>query len=278
MATSVIDEALRQIISVGGSLKQIAVLDNFSWANTSKPKVLGELVRACYGAQDASLAYGVPFISGKDSLNNEYSIGNKTIAIPSTLLISAMGIVEDVEKVVSSDLKEKGNLLYCIGRTFNELAGSSYFTLNKYKSKNVPEVDFKTNRKIFEKLSKCIKKQLIRSCHDISDGGIAVALSEMAFAGGVGAEINLKKIKHGFSKKDLRDDLLLFSESNGRFIVEIEQKNKKQFEKILQGSCFSCIGKTTDGDRVVVYGNNDEKVITCDLSALKKAWQSPLNW
>lgn len=278
MAASVVDEALRQIISVGGTLKQIAVLDNFSWANTAKPKVLGELVRACLGAQDASLAYEVPFISGKDSLNNEYNIGKKTIAIPSTLLISAMGVVDDVEKVISSDLKAAGNLIYCIGLTENEMGGSSYFVMNNYTSPNVPRVDFKRNRRTFDLLSECIKKRLIRSCHDVSDGGLGVTLAEMAFSGNVGMEISLLKLKHRINKNVLRDDILLFSESNGRFVIEIEKNKKNEFEKMLKGVLFSCIGHTVLKEQLTVSGIDDDIVLDCDLLSLKQAWQSPLKW
>ncbi len=278
MAASVVDEALRQIISVGGTLKQIAVLDNFSWANTAKPKVLGELVRACLGAQDASLAYEVPFISGKDSLNNEYNIGKKTIAIPSTLLISAMGVIDDVEKVVSSDLKAAGNLIYCIGTTANEMGGSSYFAINNYKSSSVPKVDFKRNRRTFERLSQCIRKRLIRSCHDISDGGLGVTLAEMAFSGNVGMNVSLAKVKCRIPKNELRDDIILFSESNGRFVVEIEKNKKKEFEKILEGVPLSCIGHTVQEAHLTVTGIDNSIVLNCDLASLKQAWQSPLKW
>ncbi|MFH1093217.1 MAG: phosphoribosylformylglycinamidine synthase subunit PurL [Candidatus Omnitrophota bacterium] len=278
MAASCVDEALRQIISVGGDLKQIAVLDNFSWANTARPKVLGELVRACLGAQDASLAYGVPFISGKDSLNNEYNIGKKTISIPSTLLISAMGVIDDVEKVVSSDLKVSGNLIYCIGTTANEMGGSSYFAMNNYTSGNVPKVDFKRNRMTFEQLSECVNKGLIRSCHDISDGGLGVTLAEMAFSGNVGMNVSLSKVKHRISKNELRDDIILFSESNGRFVVEIEKNKKKEFEGMMEGVPLSCIGHTIQEERLTVAGIDDSIVINCDLSCLKQAWQSPLKW
>ncbi len=278
MAASVVDEALRQIISVGGTLKQIAVLDNFSWANTAKPKVLGELVRACLGAREASLAYEVPFISGKDSLNNEYNIGKKTIAIPATLLISAMGVIDDVEKVVSSDLKAAGNLIYCIGTTANEMGGSSYFTMNNYKSGNVPKVNFKRNRRTFERLSQCVKKRLIRSCHDISDGGLGVTLAEMAFSGNVGMNVSLPEVKHRINKNELRDDIILFSESNGRFVVEIEKNKKKEFEKILEGVSFSLIGRTVQEAHLRVTGIDNSIVLNCGLASLKQAWQSPLKW
>ncbi|MBI4846486.1 MAG: phosphoribosylformylglycinamidine synthase subunit PurL [Candidatus Omnitrophica bacterium] len=278
MAVSCIDEALRQIIAVGGSLKQIAILDNFSWGNTAKPEVLGALVRACLGCQDASIGYGVPFISGKDSLNNEYNIGKKTIAIPATLLISAMGVVDDVEKVVSSDIKEEGNLMYCLGTTFDEMGAGSYFTMNKWKSSNVPKVNFKKSAALFNNLSKAINKGLVRSAHDCSDGGLSVALAEMAFSGGIGIEINLAKVKHRIPKINLRDDILLFSESNSRFVVEVEEKNKKQFEHSLKGNAFACIGRTILGKHLKIFGLNGECIINTNIEDLRAAWQNPLKW
>jgi len=278
MAASCIDEAVRQIISVGGDIKQIAILDNFSWGNTSKPKVLGELVRACYGAADASLAYGVPFISGKDSLNNEYSIGKKTITIPSTLLISAMGIVRNVEKVVSSDAKSPGNLIYALGVTYDELGGSSYYTLKGLKSPNVPKVDFKKAKRIFEKLSNCIQKGLVRSAHDCSDGGIGVSLAEMAFSGNLGMQINLKHLKHSIKRSALTDHVLLFSESNSRFVVEVEEKNRKVFEGFLKGIDFSCIGRVTSEDKFTVLGLKNVPVIDSSIGKLKHVWRQPLKW
>jgi len=278
MAASCIDEALRQIISVGGSLEHTAILDNFSWGNTSKPRVLGALVRACFGCRDASLGFGVPFISGKDSLNNEYTIRKKTIAIPATLLVSAMGVVEDIEKVVSSDMKSQGNLVYILGMTHEEMGGSSYFTVNGYKSKNVPTVDFRESRKVFKLLNICMSKRLVLSCHDISDGGMAVALAEMAFAGNVAVEIDLLKVPHSIKRNVLRDDLILFSESNSRFIVEVAQERKKEFEDALKGITFSCIGKTVNGKRFFVKGLAGDAVIDCDIRQLKNAWQSPLRW
>ncbi|MDD5746065.1 MAG: phosphoribosylformylglycinamidine synthase subunit PurL, partial [Candidatus Omnitrophica bacterium] len=239
MAVSCINEALRQIISVGGDLRRVALLDNFSWGNTAKPEVLGQLVRACYGCRDASLAYGAPFISGKDSLNNEFNVGKKTIAIPPTLLISAIAVIDNVEKVISSDAKQAGNYVYSIGTTYDELGGSSYCAVNGWRGGAVPKVDFKRSRALFERLSLCAKKGLIRSCHDCSDGGIGAAMAEMAFAGGLGMEVDLALIPQSLPRPARRDDVLLFSESNSRFVVEVAPRHQSAFERMLKGTAHA---------------------------------------
>ncbi len=189
MASSCIDEAIRQVIAVGGDLKRIAILDNFCWGNPDKPDRLGSLVRACEGCYETAIGYGVPFISGKDSLYNEYTVNGKSIAIPGTILISAIGIMEDVTKAVTMDLKASGNLLYCVGLTREELGGSIYLDTFGLLGKNVPQVDTKLGTKIFTALSRAVQKGLVASMHDCSEGGLAVALAEMAFSGGLGIEV-----------------------------------------------------------------------------------------
>ena len=278
MAVSCIDEALRQIISVGGDLSQVALLDNFGWGNTAKPEVLGQLVRACYGCRDASLAYGAPFISGKDSLNNEFNVGKKTIAIPPTLLISAMAVIDNVEKVVSSDAKKPGNYVYCVGTTHAELGGSCYYSVNGWKSSSVPKINFKRSRALFERLSLCAKKGLIAACHDCSDGGIGAAMAEMAFAGGLGMEIELSRIPHAIPRAGLGDAVLLFAESNSRFIVEVGEKQQQAFEKTLKGIDHACIGRITADAEFRVAGINKNTLIQCGIDRLKEAWQKPLRW
>src|SRR5207244_1864857 len=126
MAASAIDEAVRNVVAVGADPSRIALLDNFCWGNTERPEVLGSLVRAAEACRDVALAYGMPFISGKDSLNNEYHSGDRQIVIPPTLLISALGRVPDVRRCVTMDLKEPGNLLFLIGVTTNEMGGQHF--------------------------------------------------------------------------------------------------------------------------------------------------------
>ncbi len=176
MAASAIDEALRNNVAVGGS--RIALLDNFVWGNPEKPERLGSLVKACEACYDMAKAFKAPFISGKDSLYNESPLGPVT----PTLLITAVGIVSDIRSAVSMDLKAPGNLLYIVGKTYPELGGSEYYKLKGYLGKSVPKVRATKARKTFKALTKAIEKGLVKSCHDLSEGGLAVAASEMALA------------------------------------------------------------------------------------------------
>src|SRR5437016_10353415 len=141
MATSAIDEAVRNVVAVGADPSRIALLDNFCWGNTDRPEVLGSLVRAAEACRDVALAYGMPFISGKDSLNNEFHAGDRHIVIPPTLLISAMGIVHDVRRCVTMDLKAPANLLFLIGVTKEEMGGSHFNLVAGQESGEIPVVD-----------------------------------------------------------------------------------------------------------------------------------------
>ncbi|MDD5495596.1 MAG: phosphoribosylformylglycinamidine synthase subunit PurL [Candidatus Omnitrophica bacterium] len=273
MAASVIDEALRQITSVGGKLDRCAILDNFCWGNTNKPDRLGGLVRAAEGCHDIALAYGVPFISGKDSLNNEYSAGNKSISIPPTLLISAIAIMDDVARAVTMDAKKSGNAIYIIGKTHDELGGSQYYKMKGYVGNNVPKVDTPTGKSIMESMNKAMDAGCVRSCHDCSEGGMAVALAEMAFAGGLGMEIDLSILPDSAHEDIKRDDTLLFSESNSRFIVEVE--NEAKFIKIMKGKPVFKLGRINKGKIFKIYGMSGDILIKSDVDRLKAAWQRP---
>ncbi|MDZ4230264.1 MAG: AIR synthase-related protein, partial [Dehalococcoidales bacterium] len=276
MAASAVDEALRQIVAVGGNLDRVALLDNFCWGNTDQPEMLGALVRAAQACYDSALAYGTPFISGKDSLYNEFEQEGVTVNIPHTLLISAIGIMEDSAQAVSMDFKQVGNLVYLVGTTQNELGGSEYFRTHGFVGNSVPKVDLKHARDLMNSLSMATKKCLVRACHDCSEGGIGVALAEMAFAGGLGATADLKAVPLGEPMD--RDDFLLFSESNSRFLVEVAPENKEEFEKTLSGTPFAAIGRTTDTERLEIYGLSGRKIVDASLAELKEAWQRPLRW
>ncbi|MCK5215571.1 MAG: phosphoribosylformylglycinamidine synthase subunit PurL [Candidatus Omnitrophica bacterium] len=276
MAASCIDEAIRQIVAVGGDLKQIALLDNFCWGNPDKADRLGGLVRCAQGCYKAATSYGTPFISGKDSLYNEYAEGKKSIAIPGTILISAMGIVNDVNKCVTMDLKKGGNLIYVIGQTHHELGGSIYFDTHGELGDGVPKVNFKKGLETFQAVSRVVKKGLAESAHDCSEGGIAAALAEMAFSGGLGVTASLKKVP--YKGKDKRNDFILFSESNSRFIVEVSPKNQKKFEKAMNGISYGLLGKTEETPEFVVYGLDDNVCLNLYLDDIKTAWKEPLKW
>jgi phosphoribosylformylglycinamidine synthase II len=276
MAASAIDEALRQVVAVGGSLERVALLDNFCWGNPEKPDRLGTLVRAAQACYDTAIVYGTPFISGKDSLYNEYETGRESICIPPTLLISAMAVMDDVGKAISMDCKRAGDLIYIVGATYRELGGSHYFAINGCIGNRVPEVRPEKGKKLMDALAAAINKGLVAACHDLSEGGIGVAAAEMAFAGGLGMTVRLKDVPLGEAID--RDDFILFSESNTRFLVEVAPDKKKAFEAALSGMDFAEIGQVTSDEKLEVYGRKAGTILSADIYELKEAWQQPLRW
>ncbi len=275
MTASAIDEALRQVIAVGGSLERVAILDNFCWGNVREAESLGALVLACQACYDFAVAYGTPFISGKDSLNNEFEHEVRRISIPHTVLISAMAVMEDYTHAITSDFKAEGNLIYLAGITRDELGGSEYYKLLGHKGINVPRLDAPASLALMRSISRATAAGLVRACHDLSEGGLGVALAEMAIGGGLGAEIDLGAVP---ASDDARCDArLLFSESNSRFLIEVEPEKQAAFEALLSGRGCRCIGKV-QGRRVIVTGLEGRKVIDAEVSALKEAWQKPIRW
>ncbi|MFH1846483.1 MAG: phosphoribosylformylglycinamidine synthase subunit PurL [Candidatus Omnitrophota bacterium] len=273
MSASVIDEALRQIAAVGGDIEKTAILDNFCWGNTEKPEQLGRLVRSSQACYDMARVYGTPFISGKDSLNNEFNTGTETISIPPTLLISAISVVEDVRKTISLDVKKSGNLLYVLGTTFQEMGGSRYFQVKGEKSGFVPRVNPEKSKEIMKKLFEAIQAECVVSAHDCSEGGLGVCISEMLFAGGYGAEVSLDKVP---SEKDItRDDVILFSESNSRFVVEVPADKKNEFENLLKGVEFGLAGEVKQQDELIIQGLKGQIVIKEKINTLKEQWKQP---
>ncbi|MBM4448582.1 MAG: phosphoribosylformylglycinamidine synthase subunit PurL [Chloroflexi bacterium] len=276
MAASAIDEALRQIIAVGGNLRRVALLDNFCWGSVNRPDMLGALVRAAQACYDMSIVYGTPFISGKDSLNNEFQSEGKTISIPHTLLVSAIGVMDDVSRAISMDFKQAGDFIYIAGSTRCELGGSAYFKTSGFIGNSVPMVDPRQSKRLMDSLSRATGKGLVRACHDCSEGGIGVAVAEMAFAGGLGASLNLKEVPLG--ELIDRDDFILFSESNSRFIVEVSPENQEAFEKEMAGMPFALIGQVSNKPKLEIRGRKGAKVASISTDELKEAWQKPLRW
>jgi phosphoribosylformylglycinamidine synthase len=274
MAASAIDEAMRQLVAVGCSPARVALLDNFCWGNTEKPDQLGGLVRASIACYDVAKVYGAPFISGKDSLNNEFNTGKGTVSIPQTLLISAIGILDDVRKSISMDVKVPGNFVYVLGRTYLEMGGSQYYRSKGLRGGVAPRVNPVAAIKLYTKLHTAINKGFVVSAHDVSDGGLGVALAEMFFAGGYGGEIALNKAPKDKSVK--RDDCLLFSESNSRFVVEVSPKNATAFEKSMKGLPFAMIGKVDGHTKLEILGLDGRTVISSDIYDLKHAWKKTI--
>ena len=271
MAWAAVDEAVRNCVAVGADLDQISLLDNFCWGNPNLPDRMGSLVRCSQGCYAAAVAYGAPFISGKDSLNNEYTgADGEKHAIPGTLLISAMGIVPDVAQTVTADLKAPGNLLYLIGLTRNELGGSSYYQHRGHLGANVPQPPA-NSLAMYRALHRAMQAGLVQACHDCSEGGLAVAVSEMALGGGLGLMINLANVPH--SEDVARDDTLAFSESLGRLVVEVSPQDVDQFERLLADFSIAQIGQVQADAWVQFNGLAGDPVIETDLKKLGQAWR-----
>ena len=268
MAASAIDEAIRNNVAVGG--RRIALLDNFTWGNPEKPERLGSLVKACEACYDFATAFRTPFISGKDSLYNESPLGPVT----PTLLIAALGVVPDIRSAVSTDVKAPNDLIYIVGQTFHELGGSEYYKLKGFLGRTVPKVRPNQAGKTFEIITKAIDLGVVKACHDLSEGGLAVAAAEMAFAGGYGIELNLRKVPR---KALNRNDFVLFAESNSRFLIEVSEKAKEDFEALMKGKVYAEIGRVTKTPRLCIYGLEGEVFVDASLSDSLASWKRTLS-
>ncbi len=282
MAASAIDEAVRNCVAVGADPARIAILDNFCWGNTERPQTLGSLVRAAVACYDLAVALGTPFISGKDSLNNEFRYEDAagkshTIAIPASLLISALGQVDDVARCVTMDLKQPGNLLYLVGVTLDELGGSHFARVHRLEGGHAPKVDPQRAKATFAAVHAAISAGLVRACHDLSEGGLAVAIAEMAFAGGLGARVDITQVPQSPDAGSSADAITLFSESNTRFLCEVPAELAAAFETKLAGVVHARIGEVTTESRLEIRAG-DRSVISAELPALKTAWLKPLDW
>jgi phosphoribosylformylglycinamidine synthase subunit PurSL len=282
MAACAIDEAVRNAIAVGGTLDRLAGLDNFCWCDPVQSEKtpdgeykLAQLVRANQALYDYTTAYGVPCISGKDSMKNDYQIGDTKISIPPTLLFSTMGRIADVRKAVTMDAKKAGHLVYVLGETCLEMGGSEWYALHGFVGNDVPKVNATRALALYRALTRAIEAGLVASCHDCSDGGLAVALAETAFSGGFGMVINLAHVPVTGVE---RNDELLFSESQSRFVVTISPAAKHAFEEIMKDIIIGCIGEVLSEGVLKINGIKGTRIIEEDIKVLKAAWQKPLNF
>jgi len=280
MAMNAIDEALRNLTAVGGDVERAAILDNFCWGSPTDPLQLGLLVRAVKGCHDAALGFGTPFISGKDSLNNEYRAGERRLPVIPTLLISAAGVIDDAAQTIDMSLKSPGGLLYQLGATHNELAGSHYLEYladpGLFPGTAVPQVNVPRALTLMKALGAAIRQGLVRACHDLSEGGLAVAAAEMSLAGLLGIDIELGQVPHDIPvlHANLIDTLLLFSESASRFLVEVAPQQRDAFEAHMRsqgGQDIACIGVVAPTGRFTVRGG-ERVLIDLTVADLQEAW------
>ena len=275
MAWAAVDEALRNVVAVGADPDQVSILDNFCWGNPNLPDRLGALVRCAQGCYDAAIAYQTPFISGKDSLNNEYTgADGEKHAIPGTLLISAMGMVPDVSQTTTMDLKQAGNQLLIIGETKEERLGSHAALINSQPSPSTTQLPIPGENPLatLRVLHQAIKAGLVQSCHDLSEGGLAVALAEMCLAGGLGATVDTTAVP---TPEPLSETAVLFSESLTRFVIEVRPEALEAVAALLDGVPHAAIGTVT-GENLVVNGRSAQPLIDLPISQLNEAWRGHL--
>jgi phosphoribosylformylglycinamidine synthase len=280
MAAAAVDEAVRNALSVGASLEHLAGLDNFCWCDPVQSErtpdgeyKLAQLVRANEALYDLTVAYGVPLISGKDSMKNDYHVGETKISIPPTLLFSVIGRVEDVRRCVTMDAKRAGDAVYVLGTTRPELGGSEYWAARGFVGNQVPRVRVDESLLLYRALEGAIAQGLVASCHDGSDGGLAVALAETAFAGGLGISADLGRAP---AEGVTRDDELLFAESQSRFVVTVCPGHAAAFEALFEGRPAARVGEVTAEPLLVLCGLDGREVVRAPIEELKRAWQKPL--
>ncbi len=283
MAANAIDEGLRNYVAVGGSLDLVAGLDNFCWCDPvlsertpDGPYKMAQLVRANQALYDVCLAYNLPLISGKDSMKNDFYDGGTKISIPPTILFSVIGKIEDARKSVTMDVKRPGDIVYLLGKTGDELGGSEYFALKGKIGNKVPTVDMAKAYKRYRAYHEAVLNGSVASCHDLSDGGLAVATAESAFAGGYGMSLDLSQILWKGDEAGRNDTALLFSESASRHLVTIHPDKREAFEAAMSGNCFAQIGVVTEKPVLVITGLAGGMVLKAGLVELKDAWQKTL--
>ena len=300
MMTCTIDEAIRRIIAVGGSMAHVGGVDNFCWPdiqfhpekNPDGKFKAAQLVRACRALKDACMAYGVPLLSGKDSmyvdgyLQGQYGELVKVSALE-TVQFSVTGLIDDVKKCITLDPKFSGDLVYIVGETGDALGASEYYASLGKVGCNVPTVDFSHFKVCYKAMEKAIDTGLVASAHAVGRGGLGVHLPLCAMAGGLGMEIALDAVpvhsnssqfdSNGSQKKPLPMgyDRLLFSESAGRFIVTIAPDNKETFEKLFKGLPCACVGSITDHENFVIKGN-EGPFVAVPIAYLEKVWKAPM--
>lgn len=278
MAQCTVDEAIRNIVAVGADPETLSGLDNFCWPDPIQSDItpdgeykLAQLVRCCAGLYDYCVHMGIPLISGKDSMKNDYGRGKDKISIPPTLLFTALGKVHQIEKSITMDAKSPGDLIFVIGNTYKDFGASEYELHLKHKGNTVPKVRLDNLKSMYKALHQAIQNRYLQSCHDLSDGGLGVAAAEIAIAGRLGIEIELKKVPTG--EELLRNDEILYSESPSRFIVTVSPKNKEDFISLMTNYPCKQVGKVIAEPILKFFGLSGNPIIQCPLETAVNTWK-----
>ncbi|WP_031480617.1 AIR synthase-related protein [Maridesulfovibrio frigidus] len=281
MMANAIDEAVRNAVSVGGDISHMAGIDNFCWCDPVQSETtpdghykLAQLVRANQALSHFSRAYGVPCISGKDSMKNDYKGGGVKISIPPTVLFSAVGVVPDVNMCVTSDFKKAGDFIYVLGLTRDEMGGSEVASQLGFTHPSVPHVEALTALKRYQTVQAAMRQGLISACHDLSDGGLGVALAEMSLGGRIGAEIDLCSVPCEYGMSTLST---LYSETASRFAVTVSPEKAQQFEALFEGQFCGRIGMTT-GLNSFGIAEGTTGIVRSKVHLLAEAFKATLDW
>ena len=257
-----VDEMCRNLVAVGSRPHSFSNCLNYG--NPEIPERLGEFHETVRGLGELASALNLPTPSGNVSFYNESETGS---VLPTATLLG-VGIIDDIRQAVTSDLKGKGNLLYLVGATGPEMGGSAYYRINGNCSPKVPDVDIDILKASMDAMLSAMAEGFVKSCHDLSDGGLGVAISEMCIGGQVGANLDLGKMGQ------LRGDAKLFSESNTRWLVEIEPSKAPMFESLFGELELLKIGET-GGDKLTII-DNESQFLELNISDLENAWKNTL--
>ncbi len=293
MAQNAVDEAVRNAIAVGAQPGYMAGLDNFCWPDPVESEStpdgqykLAQLVRCNEGLYDICVAYGLPLISGKDSMKNDYGRGKDKISVPPTLLVTVIGVMADAKRAITMDFQCAGDAVYAIGATLPELGGSEYFAMLGVIGQTVPRVNVQEAWATYQALSQAIQGGMVRSCHDLSDGGFFVALAECAMAGRLGVDADVGALParraYGAPLQTARDSglspqALLFSESASRFIVSVSLEKVAEFEAAFAGLACARIGQVTETPELHL-NLPGAPALTATIDALFARWRKPLDF
>ncbi len=285
MTAVTIDEAVRRVVAVGADPDHLGGVDNFCWPSIQYHNELNpdgkykaaQLVRANWALRDYCLSYGIPLLSGKDSmyidgnLEGPYGERRKVSGMP-TLLFTVSSVIKDIQKCVTMDTKFPGDLVYLLGKTRNELGGGEYYQMMGRSGLNVPHVQVEETLFLYQTLHKAIQNDLISSAHAVSRGGLGIHLALIAMGGENGMEIHLKDVP---SDNNLTDTISLYSESAGRFLVTVDPARQEPFEKLFSGMSVDKVGTVTESTVFKVYGTDGSAIIEEDITVLKDSWKRP---
>ena len=276
-----LDEAVRNAVCVGADPRHLAILDNFCWPRCDDPAQLGSLVRAAEACYDGALAYETPFVSGKDSLSNQFNAEDgRLITIPPTLLISALGMMDDVTRAVTMDAKAAGDVLFIVGTTGPRLGGSHLVACGlagEGADRRIPRVDLQAGPANAAAVAALIRQRLVAAAHDCSDGGLLVAAAEMAFAGRVGLDLDLNALP---VEGDVDLHARCFAESPSRYLLEVGPDDVDAVTDSLRdaGVPHARIGVFGEHQNLTLNDPDAGHLMSETLDALREMWMRPLDW